>query len=262
MTRLRTWRKMMKKIGLNLYSLRDYVQTNDEMKSTLEKVRKAGYAGVQISGVKNLEAEEIAKIVSGFDLEIAATHLSWDMFLDKLDRVIDIHKLYGCTHTAIGSLPKEYFSTEGLKRFVDEAGPVLERLQTQGMDFSYHNHHFELARIDGGTWLGRCIEESEAVGVNFEIDTYWIQAGGGNPVSWIEKCSGRIPLLHAKDMEISFDRNQQFAPVGSGNLEWDAILSQAEKSGVEWYLVEQDAFFGADPFDSVARSCEFLKQQL
>jgi sugar phosphate isomerase/epimerase len=252
----------MKKIGLNLYSLRDYVQTEDEMKSTLEKVQEAGYTGVQISGVKSLEAETIAQIVSGFDLKIAATHLGWDMFLQQLDRVIEIHKLYDCPHTAIGGLPNDYRSSEGLKRFVDEAGPVVEALQKEGMDFSYHNHHHELSRIEGGTWLGRCIEETKAIGVNFEIDTYWIQAGGGNPVSWIEKCSGRIPLLHAKDMEITFDRNQQFAPVGWGNLEWDAILSQAEKSGVEWYLVEQDAFFGADPFDSVAKSCEFLNKQL
>ena len=73
---------------------------------------------------------------------------------------------------------------------------------------------------------------------------------------------GRIPLLHVKDMTITASREQRFVPVGDGNLEWDKIFRTAERAGVEWYLVEQDTNYGADPFRMVERSCRFLRERL
>ena len=251
-----------KKVGINLYSLREFTQTESDLTSTLRKVTGMGYQGVQISGIKGLEPEVIARLVRDANIPIAATHLSWEMFTEDVDRVIEIHKLYGCQDPAIGGLPKEYFSAEGATRFLDELGPVLERLASVGMRFSYHNHNHELAQYDGATWLRRVYEGSKAIPLNFEIDTYWITAGGGDPTAWIDRCEGKIPLLHCKDMAETPDREQQFAPVGHGNLEWDRIFPAAENSEVEWYLVEQDAYFGADPFESVAKSCEFLLSRL
>jgi sugar phosphate isomerase/epimerase len=63
-------------------------------------------------------------------------------------------------------------------------------------------------------------------------------------------------------MTITPDREQRFAPVGDGNLEWAEILGAAERCGVEWYLVEQDSFYGADEFAQVERSCTFLRNEL
>ena len=249
-----------KLIGLNLYSLREFTQTEGALKETLRKVKDIGYDGVQISGIKDLAPEKITEIVSASGLPIAATHISWDMFRDQLPRVIEIHRMYGCPHAAIGGLPKEYFSLDGAAKFLRELPAVTDGLAKAGFDFSYHNHNHELAKYDGKTWLSRVFEGSAAKGLSFEIDTYWIQAGGGDPVSWIERCKGRIPLLHLKDMIVTPDREQRFAPVGDGNLEWGKILKAAGSSGVEWYLVEEDTFYDADPFEDVARSCRFLKK--
>jgi sugar phosphate isomerase/epimerase len=130
------------------------------------------------------------------------------------------------------------------------------------MDFSYHNHNHELTRFGGNTWLATVLEGSAGSSLNFEIDTYWIQAGGGDPVEWIRRCSGRIPLLHVKDMIVTPEREQRFAPVGDGNLEWEKIFAVAETAGVQWYLVEEDTFYGADPFEDVARSSRFLHKAL
>jgi sugar phosphate isomerase/epimerase len=251
-----------KLIGLNLYSLREFTQTAEGLADTLKRVADIGYDGVQISGIRDLEPEAIVEIVKTSGLPVAATHLAWDLFRDEIARAVEIHDLYNCRHAAIGSLPKDYFSMEGAERFLSELPAVTGALSSSGMDFSYHNHSHELARYDGETWLATVLAGSRRSALNFEIDTYWIQAGGGDPVQWIKRCGGRIPLLHVKDMIVTPDREQRFAPVGDGNLEWDSIFSAAENAGVEWYLVEEDTFYGADPFEDVARSCRFLRGAL
>ena len=50
-----------------------------------------------------------------------------------------------------------------------------------------------------------------------------------------------------------------YAPVGSGLLDFGAIISTCEKLGVEYALVEQDDCYGRDPFDCLKESYDYLK---
>jgi len=194
------------------------------------------------------------------DLKIAATHIGWPSFLNELDDVIARHKLWKCSHPAIGGLGEEYRSVDGPKRFLDELAPVAEKLAAEGMDFSYHNHNHELRRFGDKTWLAMLYEQAPPSMLKAEIDTYWIQCGGGSPAAWVRKCAGRQPLLHLKDMTVGPDREQRMAEIGEGNLDWPAILAAAAAGGVDWYLVEQDNCYDRDPFDSLAISYRNLKQ--
>jgi len=90
-----------------------------------------------------------------------------------------------------------------------------------------------------------------------QIDTYWVQYGGGNPIDWINKLKGRLPLLHLKDM-LMHGQQQFFAEVGAGTLNWEGILGAAKGSGAQWYIVEQDTC-ERDPFESLAISFKYLK---
>lgn len=246
-------------IGAQLYSVRDYCKTIPDIAQTLKKVAAIGYPGVQISGFGPVDPKEVAKVLKDSGLVCAATHMGWPRFLNELDAVIEEHKMWGCTHPAIGSLPKEYFTVEGLKRFLDELPPVAEKLAAAGMDFSYHNHNHELARYGEKTWLTMLYEQASPAMLKAEIDTYWITAGGGDPASWIRRLFGRQPLLHLKDMVVTPDRQQRFAEIGEGNLNWQAILQAARESGVQWALVEQDQCYERNPFDSLAISYRNLK---
>jgi len=247
-------------LGAQLYTVRQFTKTASDLAETLKKIADIGYKAIQISGIGPIDPKEVARIVEDAGLIVAATHVGWNRLLNDLEGVIEEHKLYNCKHVAIGGLPKEYYSVDGLKRFLDELAPIAERLAQEGMDFSYHNHNHELAKYGGKTWLEMLIEESDPKHLKLEIDTYWIQAGGGDPAAWIRKCAGRIPLLHLKDMVVTPDRQQRFAEVGEGNLNWPAILQAAKESGVEWYLVEQDNCYERDPFESLAISYRNLRE--
>jgi sugar phosphate isomerase/epimerase len=135
---------------------------------------------------------------------------------------------------------------------------VAKKFEGSGITLGYHNHSHELARLDGKVLLQMLIEKL-APKVWFEIDTYWITAGGGDPIQWINKVKGRIPCVHLKDMAVKLDRTQLMAEVGEGNLNWPGIIKACKEAGTEWYIVEQDNCNGLDPFECVERSLKNLK---
>jgi len=246
-------------VGAQLYTIREYTRTLEDLKESLPKIAAAGYTAVQISAFGPIDPKDVAALMEDNGLTVAATHVAWERFLNDLDAVIEEHKLWKCEHPAIGGLPRDYHTPDGIKRFKDELAPVAEKLAAEGMDFSYHNHNHELVRYNGKTWLEMLYEEIPASMLKAEIDTYWIQAGGADPALWVEKMSGRQPLLHLKDMIVTPEREQRFAEIGEGNLNWPRILEAAQKGGVQYYLVEQDNCYGRDPFESLAISYRNLK---
>jgi sugar phosphate isomerase/epimerase len=73
----------------------------------------------------------------------------------------------------------------------------------------------------------------------------------------VRKAKGRADLLHVKDMAIKA-REQLFAEVGEGNLNWPAIMAAAADAGTQWYIVEQDTC-QRDPFEALAISFKNLQ---
>lgn len=246
-------------IGAQLFTLRDYTKTLPEIAEVFRRVREMGYSTVQLSGggFSKVDANEVAKLLNDNGLGCASTHVAWDRFLNNLDELIADHKAWGCKYPAIGGLPGEYRSVDGVKKFADEFAPVAEALATEGMQFSYHNHNHEFTKYDGKLWMDLAYEL--VPGLCFELDVYWVQAGGASPVAWINKMAGRCPVLHYKDMMVTPEREQRFAPIGEGNLDWPAIIEASEAAGAEFVLVEQDKSYDDDPFDCLATSARNLQ---
>ena len=245
-------------LAAQLYTVRDFTNTPADIATTMKKVKQLGYDAVQCSALGAIDAHELKSIVDGEGLTICATHTDYDRMRDEPQAVIDEHNLWGCKHAAIGGLPQEYRSAEGYARFAKEASEVAKRLAEGGLTFSYHNHSFELEKFNGRTGLELLYEESDPKYFNSELDTYWIQHGGGDPAAWIRKLKGRADIIHLKDMAMD-GRTQLFAEVGEGNLNWPAILDACKEAGVEWYIIEQDTC-QRDPFESLGISLRNLKE--
>ena len=247
------------RIAAQMYTLRDFTKDPADIAAAMKKVRQIGYEAVQLSALGPIDTVELKRILDGEGLEVCATHISFQRMKDEPESVIEEHKLLGCKYAAVGGMPAEYRNEEGYSRFAREASEVGKRLAEGGLVFGYHNHSFELERFGARTGLEILYSESDPRYVTAEIDTYWIQHGGGDPAAWIERVAGRIPLLHLKDMAIDRDMNQLMAEVGEGNLNWPAILKASEQAGVLWYIVEQDTC-RRDPFESLAISLRNLNE--
>ena len=107
-------------IGAQLFTVREYTKTLDEVAKTFNRVRAIGYQAVQISAFGPMNADEVGKLAKNNDLKIVATHFNWLDFLNKLDKVIASHEAWDCSHSAIGGLPEEYFTEDGLNQFAKE----------------------------------------------------------------------------------------------------------------------------------------------
>ena len=245
------------RIGLILYTLRDFMKTKEDFARTLARVKETGYDAVELAGIGPLTVAEVAKRARDNDLAIVSGHVGWEGLANNMQEVVDQHKELGCDHVVVSSMPGEFRSGEGYQRFAKMMSEAGAKLAEQGMTVGYHNHSFEFTQYDGQSGQELLRVHSDPDHFNFEIDTYWIQHGGGDPAKWIMNAKGRVPTVHMKDM-IMHEGDQMFAPVGEGNLNWPAILEACKKAGVKYHIVEQDRCL-RDPFDCIASSLKNMK---
>ena len=253
-------------LAAQLYTIRDHTKTAEDFATSMAKIAGIGYTAVQVSAIGPIPHEEVKSICDDNGLTICNTHIPYDRLLNDLDDVIAQHKLWNTRHVAIGSMPGEFRTgLDGYKRFIEIANGIGEKLAAADLTFSYHNHSFELIQYEGRTGLDILYSETDPNYVQAEIDTYWIQYGGGDPVVWIDAMKNRMPVIHLKDMVMLPNPDnagrpvQTMAEVGEGNMNWEGILAACKRAEVEWYAVEQD-ICQRDPFESLAISYNNLKE--
>ena len=188
-------------IAAQLYTIRDFTQTRADFAASMRKIRDIGYRVVQVSAIGAIADADVKRICADNGLTICNTHVSVDQLQNDLDAVIAQHELWGCRHVAIGSMPRAYRGSEaGFRSFAALANGIGERLAAAGLSFSYHNHSFEFRQFGGRSGLQIFFDATDPRYVQAELDTYWIQHGGADPVIWIERMAGRMPVVHLKDM--------------------------------------------------------------
>lgn len=247
------------KIAAQLYSVHQYIGNKEDMRMTFKKVKEMGYDYIQLSGAGYMDQEKadyVASLLKEYNLTICVTHMSYEQLDQELDSLINYHKLWGCNYMGIGSMPTTYRNKEGYSHFATWANSIGRELAKHGLTFVYHNHRFEFERYDGKTGLALLAEGFNEY-VQFLLDTYWVQAGGANPVELINQLAGKVDVVHFKDFGIVNDK-AIFAEVGSGNLNWNKIIEACQTAGVKYAAVERDSG-EVDAFDSLAISRKYLK---
>lgn len=248
---------MATQIGAQMYTIREHCKTPADIARSCERLKKIGYGAVQVSAIGPIEPKELAKILKDNGLVCAATHQSLDQ-MKNVDACAEYHQTIGCKYTAIGGFfPKTTPTTQDWLNFAKDFNGVAAALDARGVKVGYHNHSHEFAHYDGRRALDHLVQHLDAR-VWFELDTYWVAHGGGDPAAWIEKVKGRIPCVHFKDIVVTHDRQHKMCEVGSGNLNWPRILQACKAAGVEWYLVERDSG-DLDPFESLKISLENMR---
>lgn len=247
-------------LGAQLYTVRDYTKTLEDFAETLQKIADIGYTVVQVSGTCAYTPEWLKEQLTKTGLRCVITHTNPDRMVSDTEEVIEEHKIFGCKHIGIGCMPSglkngmtDYFE------FVEKFKPVGKRFSEQGAYLMYHNHNMEFAKSDNGEiYLARMADDFAPEELGFTLDTYWVQAGGGDPAWWIKFFSGRVPCVHLKDMAY-VDGSIRMAPVGEGNINFDSVLNACKEAGTEYLLVEQDDCYGENPFDCLKKSYQNLK---
>jgi sugar phosphate isomerase/epimerase len=243
-------------IAAQLYTLREHLKTPADIARSLKRVKAIGFDAVQLSGMGPIDEAELNKMLAGEGLICCATHEKGVTIVEDVQRVIDrLGKLH-CQYTAYPfphALPTSYAETVALAKQLNTAAEVMAKA---GMTLCYHNHAHEFERFDGEIMLD--IIYNHAPALQAELDTFWVQAGGCDPVDWVKKFAGRQPLLHLKDFGI-VKSERAMRPIGQGNLNWTRIIPAAEAARVKYFIIEQDVCQKC-PFESLEDSLRYLTE--
>lgn len=245
------------KIGAQLYTLRDMTKTLRGFSKALAKVAEIGYTAVQVSATCPFEAEWLREELRKNGLRCVLTHTPVPRLTGETAKVIAEHDVFGCRCVGLGWWAWKDREKQGRREFERLFPPVMRQLREGGKLFMYHNHDQEFQHMDGKPILQRLAETYAPEELGFTLDTFWVQAGGGDPAQWLERLAGRIPVIHLKD----YAYGRTMAPVGEGNINFDRVFEKAEAGGTEWMLVEQDDCNGEDPLDCLKRSYDFLRSR-
>ena len=246
--------------GLALYTLRDSMAINP--KATLKAVADAGYAYVESADYAEgkfygMTPAEFKSTLDSLGLTAISAHMGM-VTLENADQLIADVKAAGITYFVIPVPPMGMFTFDpatqmlGKNGTADELVSIMnaigEKCHQAGLKLLYHNHDFEFKPLADGTVIEEVLlEKCNPEWVNFQMDLYWVTKAEANALTYFEKYPGRFKAWHVKDM----DQEGKFAPVGTGTIDFKSILAQKEKSGMEFYLVEQDQTFGLDPMEAI-----------
>lgn len=257
----------MNKLAVQMFTLREYTKTAADFAASLQKISAMGYRAVQLSAVgamngdkPEVDAAAARRLLDDHGQKCIATHRPWDRLVQHTAEEIEFHQTLGCDFAAIGGIANLYPHTPaGFRQFLADAQPVIAALKAAGIRFGHHNHSHEFFRPErhGPTLEDVLIDEGGA-DLMLELDLYWIEHAGLNCTRILERCHGRVPVIHLKDKEVIEGKNEtRMAPIGEGNLDWRGIVPACRAAGVEWYAIEQDQCY-RDAFDCLKSSYDFL----
>ncbi|MBW7461241.1 sugar phosphate isomerase/epimerase, partial [Paenibacillus sepulcri] len=95
-------------IAAQLYTVRNFTKTAEDLDASLKKIKEIGYEAVQVSGIGPIEPEAVREMCQRHGLTICATHVPFDWLLHDLESVMKVHQSWGCRYVGIGSMPAEF----------------------------------------------------------------------------------------------------------------------------------------------------------
>lgn len=267
-------------IGLQLYSVRNEMEK--DFAGTLKKVAEMGYDGVEFAGLFGHDAAEIKRLLAENGLVPVSAHVPLAEMLEDMDKVIAVYKEIGCKYIAIPYVDEKYRpGSPDYSETLKTIAALGKKCSENGLVLMYHNHDFEFVKIDGKYGLDVMYDTIPAEYLQTELDTCWVNVGGEEPAGYIEKYSGRTPVVHLKDFVMSgrekpkklyaligieddgeqaSEEDFSFKPVGSGVQDMPSIIKASEKSGAKWLVVEQDnPDKGNTELSAAKKSIDFLR---
>jgi sugar phosphate isomerase/epimerase len=249
------------RIGLQLYSVRN--EMSKDPISCLNKIAEIGYTHLEAAGYNDgqfygMSPAEFKQLVEDLGMRLIASHVTFNN--DDIAKVLEAHREAGITYLVWPWLSQEQRSSLDSYREVAEQCNVIGKMcKDNKMKFGYHNHDFEFHEVDGVVPYDILLKETDPELVCMELDLYWIIYAGKDPMEYFDKYPGRFELWHVKDM--SGDGSREMTEVGSGIIDYEALLGMASVSGMKEFFVEQDTING-DVFQSIQKSYNYINSIL
>jgi sugar phosphate isomerase/epimerase len=250
-------------VGVQMWSFREYLPK--DLPGTLAKVRAMGFREVEGAGLWKRTVGELRAALDAAGLRCQSAHMGFERLRDDSAGAFAEAKALGASWVVCPwiSHDKEFTREDALKS-AEVFNKVASAAEAAGLRFAYHCHGYEMLPSPEGTRFDTLAQNSDPKRVMFQVDVFHTLHGGANPVALINRYAARVKSLHLKDLKkgVAITKGTGTAtpdvdvPLGTGQVDWRAVLRAATKAGASLYYVEDES---ADPFGHIPQSLQYLK---
>ena len=252
-------------IGLQLWSLR--AQTKESTTGALDLAKGYGVTEIETAGTGSLTVEQFAAELKSRGLNAVSAHLGYEALQKDLPGAIATAKTLGAKFIVCPWIlhPKEGFSIEQAHKVAADFNAWGKAIHEAGLQLGWHPHGFEfVASASGETPFDVIVRETSPTTLVLEMDVFWVFHAGQDPAKLLAKYPDRWALMHVKDMRkgaaTGFSTGSAPATdnvaVGAGQIDWHAVLGEAQKIGVQHYFLEDET---PTPLECIPASLAYLR---
>ena len=251
-------------VGLQLYSLRD-MQKAEGVAAVLDKAKALGFKYVEVASLSDLSPAQFKAELDRRGLVPIGRHYPYGQLRDDIGAVVRDAKALGLPYAGCAWIDhKSPFDEKQCReaiRVFNRAGAALAK---EGIHFYYHNHGYEFEPLGQGTVFDLLVAKTDPKNVSFQMDVMWTVVPGQDPVQLLKKYPHRWVLFHLKDLKKgvatgSFPGkvtvNDDVA-LGTGQVDWPAVLRTAQDVGVKYYFIEDES---PSVVEQLPRSLRYLE---
>jgi sugar phosphate isomerase/epimerase len=226
-------------VSFQLYSARKF----PPLDAQLAYLAKLGFRNVEPYGGLFSEPEALREGLNKYKLAAPTAHVGIDRLRADVDAVAKIAKDFDIKVIIVPAVPNEERKNDaaGWEKLGKELSVYQKKLAEKGIDFAWHNHSFEFAKLPDGSYPLDHIFAA-APGLLWQADIGWIEWAGESAADWIAKYKDRVIALHVKDLApkgTNADEDGQ-ADVGHGVLDWKKLMSAIKAPSVRYLVLEHD----------------------
>ena len=247
--------------GIQLYSLRDYFRTDIE--NSLKTISDWGITTVEGGGTYGMDETKFRNLLSKYNLETISIGADYEELKNNPKAVAEKAKRYGARFVMCAWIPHNgnRFTIDDIKASIavfNRAGNILKK---EGVTLAYHAHGYEFRPHEYGTLFDYMAQNAK--NFSFEMDVFWVQHGGENPLALLEKYPDFVVMLHLKDMQKGVVGNttgsedvETNVVLGTGQVDIAGIVKKARELGVRYMFIEDES---SRVLEQVPQSLRFLK---
>ncbi|MEX0906422.1 MAG: TIM barrel protein [Balneolaceae bacterium] len=243
-------------LGLQLYTLRQILP--DDPEGVLRQVAEFGYNQVEsyegrsgmFWGMGNTGFKEY---MDELGMTIVSSHANvFEGFEQKAEEAAEIGMDYLiCPYIGAQETLDDY------REMADRFNEIGQVARNAGIRFAYHNHGYTFEEQEGEFPQDILMEGTDPDLVDFQMDIYWVAVTGQDPAEWIRKYPNRFTSCHVKDLSNAGERPESTV-VGTGSIDFPPLLTLAKDNGMEYYIVEQEAYTGTTPIDAIRDNATYM----
>lgn len=272
--------------GIQLWTVKEDM-AKDKL-TTLNFLSDYGYQIIEsFTGDEGLfwgmKAKDFQIILEDLGMKMLSSHIDPKFTIEKetedeFKQLVEDAASIGMTHL-FNPYPGLQDNAENWYAIAEGLNRQGEICKAAGLSMGYHNHNHEfIPTPEGEIPYDILLNNTDPNLVEFELDLYWAVWAKQDPISLFNNHPNRITFAHFKDLykhekvqqlidDPNEERTEEWAVqastvLGTGQINFEEILTVGNKNGLQTLIVEQERFDGSTPLQDAKKNADFMKNLL